>query len=138
MGNIILSIKPCFSDRIYDGSKTVELRKKIGDKFRLGEKIYIYSSSPVKKISGHVFIMNIQTLNVQEIKEKYLTHACISEADFDHYYHEHKSGILLWLHAPKQYDKGIPLNLLRKFNFHAPQSFCYVPDNIRHLLREVQ
>lgn len=138
MGNIILSIKPCFSDLIYDGSKTVELRKKVSNKFKPDEKIYIYSSSPVKKISGHTFIKEIQILPVSEIKKIHIESACISEVDFDYYYRNHEFGIILWLYNTKQYNIGIPLRILKNFGFHAPQSFCYVPEKIRHLLEDAQ
>lgn len=136
MEEIILSIKPRFSSEIYSGKKILELRKRIGCKFKEKSKIYIYSSSPVRKISGYAYIRKIQTLPVQKIKLEHLKEACIEEDAFDKYYQGYESGVLIWLHRVVKYEVGISLAVLKERGFTAPQSFCYVSENIQLLLEE--
>lgn len=138
MEEIILSIKPCFSTEIYRGNKPVELRKRIGKAFTPGAKLYIYSSSPQKSISGHAFIREIETLPVSQIKEKHLAAACISAQDFDNYYLGHNSGVLIWLRDVVKYTKELPFSRLKEKDFTAPQSFCYVSSTIRPMLEELK
>lgn len=133
---IILSIKPKFANEIYNGNKSVELRKKIGSKFRPNVKVYIYSSSPESKISGYAYIQEIQTLSVQQIKNLHLDNACISQSDFDSYYEGHDSGVLLWLYGVIKYETGVSLAQLKEKGLTAPQSFCYVPNTLRSWLED--
>lgn len=129
MNEIILSIKPKYSDAIYSKHKTVELRRKIGVQFTKDRTIYIYTSSPVKKISGEVKIFRIEKLSVDAIKELYLVEACISPADFDSYFLGCSHGYLIFLCEVMEYENKIPLKKLSLVNFKPPQSFCY-PDNL--------
>lgn len=138
MIDIILSIKPCFTNEIYQGNKPVELRKRIGNEFKAGAKLYIYSSSPQKAISGHALIHKIETLPISQIKEQYLEVACISAHAFDDYYRGHESGILIWLRDIVRYTTALPLAQLKKKGFTAPQSFCYVSSAIRPLLKDLK
>jgi type I restriction enzyme S subunit len=50
---VLLSIKPQYVDEIVKGNKKYEFRKKIFKKKDEVQEIYIYSTSPVKKIIGY-------------------------------------------------------------------------------------
>ncbi|SFM58763.1 hypothetical protein [Nitrosomonas communis] len=132
--DIIISIKPCFSNEIYSGKKSVELRKHVGRSFINNSKMYIYSSSPNQEISGHAFIKSVQILPVLEIRRKYLTEACISPDTFDRYYSGHQKGVLIWLKGVVKYQNPITLAQLKSNGFTAPQSFCYVTGEVKELL----
>ena len=70
--NIVLSIKPQFTNLILDGSKTIEMRTKIGKNFINGATIIIYSSTPIKAIVATAKINKIQILKKNEITEEHL------------------------------------------------------------------
>jgi predicted transcriptional regulator len=125
MNEIILSIKPKFSDAIYSKQKTIELRRKIGVQFRKRGTIYIYTSCPVKQISGEAKILRIENLPVDEIKKHYLAEACISTHDFDSYFVGCTHGYLIFLCDVMEYKNKISLKKLSLLNFKPPQSFCY-------------
>ena len=55
--SVILSIKPEYAKAIMSGKKRVEFRRKIFK--RPVNKVYVYSSSPVKKIIGFFIIDSI-------------------------------------------------------------------------------
>lgn len=127
MNEIILSIKPQFSNAIYSKQKTVELRRKIGVRFTTGQRIYIYTSSPLKQISGEAKILRVEMLPISKIKSQYLAEACISSIDFDSYFSGCSHGYLIFLCEVMEYKNKIPLVKLSCANFKPPQSFCY-PD----------
>jgi len=47
--NVLLSVKPKYTEKILEGEKKYEFRRAIFKKQNI-EKVYIYSSSPVSKI----------------------------------------------------------------------------------------
>jgi predicted transcriptional regulator len=124
--NILISIKPEYTAHIYDGNKTVELRKKIGKEFSRGSKLYIYSSSPVKMITGEAEIADIFFAPLAQIKKKYLSYACISDAAFHAYFSNSPHGYAILLKNVKEYEKKIPLFVLRTIGITPPQSFSYI------------
>ncbi|MGZ8556386.1 MAG: hypothetical protein ACXWVX_08415 [Sulfuricurvum sp.] len=134
MNEIILSIKPIFSDAIYSKRKTVELRRKIGVQFKNGQLIYIYTSSPVKHITGEAKILKIDMLPTNVIKEQYLTDACITSDKFDSYFLGCSHGFLIFLYEVVEYRKKIPLNKLALANFKPPQSFRYADKSLIDLI----
>lgn len=77
--SIILSIKPKFTNLILDGSKTIEMRTKIGKKFINGARIIIYSSSPTKAIVAIAKIKKIQRLNKNKVDINLFQKICISQ-----------------------------------------------------------
>lgn len=125
MNEIILSIKPRFSDAIYSKQKTVELRRKIGVRFENNSTIYIYTSSPVQHMSGEAEILRIETLPLVVIKDHYLSQACISAIEFDSYFAGCSHGYLIFLCNVVEYKNKIPLKKLEQANFKPPQSYCY-------------
>lgn len=56
--NLILSLKPQFAQKILDGSKLYEYRKKIPISNDI-DKVYIYASKPICKIVGYFIIDNV-------------------------------------------------------------------------------
>jgi len=136
--DIILSIKPCFSNEIYSGSKIIELRKSIGKEFFVGSKIYIYSSSPTQAVDGHARIKKIEQLPVKVIRDKLLSLAKISLEDFDEYYKNHEIGSVIWLCDVTKFDEALKLQDLKPIGFSAPQSFSYVGSKIKPLLENMK
>lgn len=138
MKDIILSIKPTFTDKIYKGLKTVELRKKVGSAFLPNAKIFIYSSSPQKQISGYAIIEKVEVMPVTAIRYNHIVSACISIEDYDRYYHGHENGTLVWLKNIQEFKSPIPLATLRLKGFTPPQSYSYVSESIRGLLEKAE
>ena len=125
--NILLSIKPLYSNKIFDGSKRVEFRKK---PIPEGKNIVVYSSSPVMSISGIFSIKGIDCDTPENLWRKYRNVGGIHEKDFFDYYSGKDKGYAIIV------DKVYPLkcesilygigirNLMR--NFTAPQFYKYL------------
>lgn len=52
MKTLIMSIKPCYSQAILAGEKTVEFRRVFGDAAAQADRVIIYESSPTMRIVG--------------------------------------------------------------------------------------
>lgn len=134
MKNIIISIKPKFCKEIYSGAKALELRKIIGNEFVPGARMYIYESAPAKSITGEAVIHMVSRLSVENIKEQYLSAACIAGTEFDKYYLGKSFGYVIFLRDVKHYSNGIPLAELKGLGFHAPQSFAYASSGVAEFI----
>jgi len=90
MSSIIMSIHPKYADLILEGKKTIELRsrniKVLQNK--QGRTVYLYATSPVKKIVGECTMLNEiwdETKPEQsyiEDFERVFTNSCISKEEF--------------------------------------------------------
>lgn len=123
--SVILSIKPNYARAIMSGSKKVEFRKKIFKKPI--DKVFVYSSSPEKKIIGYFTIGEIIEDTPKELWERFNKVGGINKKDFFEYYKNAKTGFSIGIQTYKEFDKGInPTDFLE--NFCAPQSYIYLED----------
>lgn len=134
MKKILISIKPQYASKIYDGKKTVELRKRIGKDFQTGCKLYIYSSSPVKMLTGEAEIEGILCASPEQIKQKLFAFAGITHSAFDEYFKGSPKGYAIFLKNVREYEKKIPLAALRAKDITPPQSFSYLNDEHASLI----
>lgn len=125
--NILLSIKPQFVKEIISGHKVFEFRKKICSPQKV-EKVYIYSSSPMKKIIGFFELNTVIEGFPEEIWERCKNGAGISKKYFMEYYENKDTAYALKIENLTIFDEFISPYETSK-NFTAPQSYMYV-DNI--------
>jgi len=127
--NVLLSIKPKYVEEIRKGNKKYEFRKSLCNKknFDKIEKIYIYSSSPVKKIVARFIVRVILEDRPEILWEKCKDVSGIDKVEFFKYFRDKNKGLALEISELKFFKKPIdPKTLFPDFN--APQSFCYVDD----------
>jgi predicted transcriptional regulator len=65
--DIIISIRPLYAFKIFEGHKTVELRRKFSEAAAIGVTAFIYASSPVSAIIGRARINHVTKLPVATI-----------------------------------------------------------------------
>lgn len=135
--DVVLSIKPMYSDRILDGSKTVELRRRFPVSAPNGTVAYIYSTSPVKAMVGTASIRDVLKLPVEQIWTEFQSTAFIERVQFDKYFEGLDYGFALVFDKVKEFSRPLPLSELReKFGFEPPQSFLYAKHNLRKALQD--
>jgi len=120
---VILSIKPEYCKEIKNGNKKYEFRKRI---FRYRETVdfvFMYSTSPVKKIVGIFTIESIIEDNPRKLWEKFKDFSSIEEEKFFEYFGRRKKGFAIKIKEVKTVDPIDPKKLIP--NFSPPQSFCY-------------
>ncbi|MDR0911307.1 MAG: hypothetical protein LBM96_01730 [Methanobrevibacter sp.] len=122
--NVLMSIKPCFVEKIISFEKIYELRRTIFKKEV--EHVVIYSSAPEKKIVGY-FSPEINKDTPQNIWDELYEHLGIDYDDFFDYFSGKDIGFALKINNLKIFEEAIDT---RDFdNFKAPQSFKYLNNN---------
>lgn len=134
--DIILSIKPKYSQEILLGTKRVELRRRFPTSVPSGTVMYIYSTSPERALVGSAEISDVLKTPVQDIWDDYSSVACIRKDDFDNYFSGLEQGFVLRLKNPRPLHRPIGLEELReRFDFEPPQSFLYARPMLREALK---
>jgi type I restriction enzyme S subunit len=130
--NILLSIKPEFVNKILSHEKLYEFRKAI---FKQEvDRIYIYSTYPVKKIVGYFEVTEIICESPKCLWDLFSDVAGICENDFFKYYSNSEEGFAIKIDNLEVFDEFIDMSNFE--DFRAPQSFCYIENNdcLRELL----
>ena len=134
--DVVLSIKPQYSQKILDGFKTVELRRRFPVSAPKGTVAYIYSTSPVRAMVGMAEIRGVLKLPIDQIWQRFEDVAHIEKTDFDRYFEGVEHGFALVFSEVRAFSKPLPLAELReKFGFEPPQSFLYAKHNLRKALQ---
>lgn len=120
---VLLSIKPEFAEKIFDGSKQYEFRRTIFKNPAI-KKIVVYASSPVKKVIGEFEIEHIIKMNLHCLWEQTKTDSGISEEFFYKYFANKLEGFAIKIINTKKYK--IPKCIRTDFNATPPQSFLYI------------
>ena len=116
--DVILSIKPEYISKIFDGIKTIELRKVIF-KQKVG-RVYIYATNPIKKIVGYFYIKNICYDTAANLGDKYKKY---KNSIFR--YFQNTKGYVIEISEIHKFDKFInPYDFYDKFI--PPQNFIYI------------
>lgn len=127
--NVILSIKPNYADAILSGEKRVEFRKTLFKKEV--DKVFIYSSSPIKRVTGYFTITEIVRNSPQNLWEQFGAVGCINEEDFFKYFENKEIGFSICIDKVNRFASGIdPYKEIK--NFMPPQSFFYYDGIISH------
>lgn len=124
--NVLLSIKPRFVEKIAERNKEYEFRKAI---FKdVTKKVFIYSSSPVKKIIGYFLIDHILEDTPQVLWEKCANYSGIEQDEFFEYFKNKEKGYAIKIGKIFIYKN--PLDPYENHsNFIPPQSFYYINES---------
>jgi predicted transcriptional regulator len=134
--DVVLSIRPQYSEKIFEGKKTVELRRRFPVSAPTGTISYIYSTSPVRAMVGTVEIKDVLKLPVQQIWTEFKNNALIEKYDFEKYFDGLQWGFALLFDDVRAFSRPIPLAELREqFGFEPPQSFSYAKRDLRRALK---
>jgi len=131
--NVLISIKPKYIEKIKEGIKTFELRKKIFKNYDKVNTIYIYSTSPIKKIVGKFNIEEIIEDHPDHIWQNYKDHLGIDKKDYFNYFKGKEKGFAIKIRNLNFFRN--PIDPKKIFpNFIPPQSYCFLRDEIYKLI----
>lgn len=122
---VLLSIKPEFAEKIFDGTKKYEFRRTVF-KNKNVKKVVVYASSPVQQVIGEFEIETILNHNLQELWNLTKDYSGITKNFFFDYFINKEKGYAIKIKAPKRYDRA--LSLKDDFNATPPQSFMYLEE----------
>jgi predicted transcriptional regulator len=120
---VLLSIKPEYADKIFDGTKRYEFRRTIFKNPDV-EKVYVYASSPVKKVIGEFEVEQILSSDLETLWQTTHKESGISEDFFYDYFKDKSSGYAIEIKSYKRYENTLCIRA--DFNAAPPQSFIYL------------
>ena len=120
---VLLSIKPEFALRIFDGSKKYEYRRTI---FKRGEvaTVIVYASHPIGCVIGEFEIGEILHEEPEELWTKTCEYAGITKKGFMEYFGDQAKGYAIGIKEARKYET--PLSLSEFMLSWPPQSFKYL------------
>lgn len=122
MKALLLSIKPEYVDKILQGTKKFEYRKRLAKENV--SVIYIYSTFPSMKVVASVQVIGRLSSSPTSLWEKTKSTAGISRAKYRDYFHGCKTAYAYILGEVKIFEQKKDLS---DFGIEtAPQSFAYI------------
>lgn len=133
----LFSIKEKYSNRIYSKEKLVEFRRQ-NVNIDKDEFCLIYTSSPVKKITGYFIVKEKIRTSIKKLWELTKEFAGISYKEFNEYFKECKFGTAIVFKKIKKFTETWELDDLRKKgDFRPPQSYCNLNDMLVELFKGI-
>lgn len=124
---LLLSIRPRFAKMIFDGTKTVELRR-VRPTIQAGDLALVYVTSPVKEIQGAFRVGKTVSGTPDAIWRKFGKQTGTTRAEFDAYFLGKTEAHALVIEEAWTLPKPVQLACIRKEKrgFRPPQSFRYI------------
>ena len=118
---VLLSIKPEFANRIFEGTKLFEYRRII---FRQPvSTVIVYASAPISRVIGEFEISDLLFHDIDTLWRKTRKHSGITECYFYSYFSDKRHGYAIRIGRTKKYRS--PLRLETIYGTRPPQSFAY-------------
>jgi predicted transcriptional regulator len=124
--SVLLSIKPEFAEKIFNGVKRYEFRRVIF-RSRNVSRVVVYASSPVQRVVGEFRIGAVLELGKQHLWRKTKRHAGINKPYFDAYFSGRPKAFAIKIEQPRRYETPLQLRNLSEA-LRPPQSFVYLND----------
>ena len=126
---ILLSIHPCFVEKIFSGEKMFEYRKNIPTDI---SHIIIYATVPVKNIVALVEVDSVLKGSPQEIWEKTKRNSGITEDYFMSYFNRKRNAYAIRIKDVHRLQEPKSLSILDNITV-APQSYRYIQESLNDL-----
>lgn len=123
---IILSIKPEFANKIFEGDKKFEFRRSIF-KNKNVSKVIVYASSPISKVIGEFEIGEILFKDLSTLWKETKEYSGITEDYFYDYFAGKSNGFALQVRRAKRYKRELCIK--ESFGKVPPQSFAYYEES---------
>lgn len=124
MATILLSIKPEYANKIFDGQKRYEYRKRIPKKEV--SKIIVYSSAPEQAVIGEIEVIKTLKMKPTPLWNSTKAYAGISRSKYRKYFSGCTTAYAFVIGSFEKYPTSKSLADLNIQS--APQSFVYLDD----------
>ena len=125
--HILISLEARHADKIFSGSKQVELRRRTMH-VEPGTTVWIYAKLPIGSIIGRVKIVSVHALSPTEIWRQYGKISGLSKSEFFEYFSGIKKGFALVLEDAERLNSYLSLEDIREIydSFQPPQFFAHL------------
>ena len=123
---LLLSLKPCYADLVFQGLKSAELRRRIP--CVEDRDVFIYVSSPVRRLRGGFRVERTWSGSPEEVWKEVEGIARVEKREFDAYYAGRTVAYAWRISEVWEHDNPVTLEALRRRldDFVVPQSWRYV------------
>ena len=124
---LLLSIRPCYTDLILAGSKTIELRKR-QPRVPAGTLVVMYASQPTCALVGAFVLRGVVNRPPTNLWSEHGSQTGVSKETFERYYADHECACGLLVGEVMPLEHEVSLATLRRCwrGFHPPQSYRYL------------
>ena len=124
---VLMSTRPQYADKIFSGTKTVELRRIKPKLLTKNDLIFVYVSSPVKSLVGAFTVLSVDEKPLVGLWRSVKDCAGLSHGEFLNYFQGLEKGVAIFIKDVWLLPKPIHLQELKKEvkGFYPPQSFRY-------------
>lgn len=131
---VLMSIRPKFSRRIFDGDKRFELRR-TPVRLEPGDIVVVYESAPSKAVVGAFTVNKVRRGEVQGLWREYGPHFGVSHEEYRSYFDGTDEGHAIEVGKVIEVDP-VPLEELRErvSGFRPPQSYMFWTEALEGLL----
>jgi predicted transcriptional regulator len=131
----IFSIKNEYSEKIFTNKKQVEFRRQ-DVRIKENERCFIYTTAPVKKITGYFVVKEKIRLPIEKLWKKTRVIAGVTRSQFMEYFKGCMEGTAIFFKRVKRFAQDLTLDELKQIirNFTPPQSYCNIDDRINHII----
>lgn len=119
---VVLSIKPEFAFKIFDGTKRFEFRKSIFKNKEI-KTVIVYASSPVQQVIGEFDFDEVLNYDLSTLWDLTQEYSGISKELYYDYFANKDEGFAIKIEKIRRYKN--PKCLKKDFNLSPPQSFAY-------------
>ena len=116
--DVLMSIRPVYAEAIFDGTKTVGLRRR-RPSFSGGTRVLVYSSSPHQKLQGTFEVGGILADKPHVLWEKVGERAGVDREAFDAYFAGCSTAYAIEVENPRRIE---PMQL----SIQPPQSYLFL------------
>lgn len=124
---ILMSIRPQYAEKIFNRTKTVELRRIKPRQIQEDDLIFVYVSSPIKSLVGAFTVSSVMEKSLFTLWKNVKNYAGVSRVEFLNYFHGVEAGVAIFIKDVWLLPKPIHLSIMQKevSGFYPPQSFRY-------------
>lgn len=132
---LLLSLKPCYADMVFDGLKKAELRRRIASYIE-DRDVFVYVSSPRREMRGGFRVGQVWTGAPDYVWQFVANLARVKKREFDSYFSGCEVAFALEITKVWEYEQPVRLEFLRQRlgEFVVPQSWRYLRDEEREVL----
>lgn len=120
---VLLSIKPQFAEKIFEGSKKYEFRRTLFKNPNVNT-VVVYASAPISRVIGEFDIEHVLCKNLSDLWQETSKFSGISKDFYDSYFHGKEKGFAIKVKKPIKYKSDY--NIKELYGVNPPQSFVYV------------
>jgi predicted transcriptional regulator len=124
---MMISIRPIYAEKIFNGTKCVELRR-VKPNLNSGDVVVVYVTSPIKQVWGKFIVSRVIQKPTRQLWDLVQFSAGITKSEFDKYFQGISDGYGIFLQSASLNKSYISLDEIRKnwIGFHPPQSYRYL------------